>query len=357
MIGTRNEQLGFLKQSYRSFARAAHPDVSPEPDAELIFVKLENLYAEAQSAIHRGRYGRARYAAPLIFRGQNPYRVLEHWEGEGSLLYLAESPQGRAFLKLARNQDGSKSLAREAEIITRLSQDGAVESRLRPYVPLLLESFEHKTSAGERQLNAFRHYQSFVTLSEVRAAYPQGLPWRDAAWIMLRLLVAVGYGHANGFVHAAVLPEHVLIEPDEHGLVLIDWTHAVEPGVAGREQATNLKQQGAADGWYPDEISLSGAPRPASDVYMAGRTMQYLLGADVGRWQLPEAVPQQLRGFLAGLVVAQPGRRPDDAWELKAELDELFGERKFRPLRMPNTGSQPHGGGPAVNDSRQGRSN
>ena len=43
-----------------------------------------------------------------------------------------------------------------------------------------------------------------------------------------------GEAHINGVIHGAVLPEHLLIHPEFHGLVLIDWTCAVTPGWARR---------------------------------------------------------------------------------------------------------------------------
>ena len=45
-----------------------------------------------------------------------------------------------------------------------------------------------------------------------------------------RLLVGLGWAHRAGVVHGAVLPEHVLIHPAEHGLVLVDWCYSVAPG-------------------------------------------------------------------------------------------------------------------------------
>ena len=362
MIGTRKEQSELLRSSYRSLARVTHPDLSPAPDAEASFIKLERLYEEAQTALRSGRYGRARFHAPLLLQGRESYRVLDSWEGELANLYLAQCAAGEAFLKQARNAAGDKALAREAALLQKLSSDKAVESRLKPYVPLLLESFEQKGASGERRVNALRNYQGFYTLEEVRQAYPQGLPWRDAAWIMLRLLVAIGYAHANGVVHAAVLPEHVLVAPDEHGLVLLDWTHATEPGVKGREQMLDWPREAAgaaASEWYPLEMVTSAVPpSPSSDIYTAARTIEYLLGADPKRdWQLPDQVPVQLRGFLSGCAVSQAARRPDDAWELRAELEGLFGERKFRPLKMPGLKPETSESTTPTNNSTTERSN
>jgi hypothetical protein len=49
--------------------------------------------------------------------------------------------------------------------------------------------------------------------------------------------------------------------------------------------------------------------------------------------------PARMAAFARGCLLASPGRRPQDAWRLLAELDEmlerLYGSRKFRPFAMP----------------------
>jgi hypothetical protein len=49
-----------------------------------------------------------------------------------------------------------------------------------------------------------------------------------------------------------------------------------------------------------------------------------------------------MAAFARGCLLASPGRRPQDAWRLLAELDELlellerlYGPRTFRPFAMP----------------------
>ena len=49
-----------------------------------------------------------------------------------------------------------------------------------------------------------------------------------------------------------------------------------------------------------------------------------------------------MASFAAGCTLANPRRRPADAWELLAEFDEvldrLYGSRTFRPFAMPASG-------------------
>jgi hypothetical protein len=49
--------------------------------------------------------------------------------------------------------------------------------------------------------------------------------------------------------------------------------------------------------------------------------------------------PKQLAAFAHGCTLPGPARRPQDAWRLLGELDDvldrLYGPRKFRPFAMP----------------------
>ena len=58
---------------------------------------------------------------------------------------------------------------------------------------------------------------------EVKNAFPDGLDGRHVAWIWRRVLNIIGFAHSNGIIHGAVLPMHILIEPNTHKLLLVDW--------------------------------------------------------------------------------------------------------------------------------------
>jgi hypothetical protein len=125
-------------------------------------------------------------------------------------------------------------------------------------------------------------------------------------------------------VHGAVLPEHVLIQPAEHGLVLVDWCYAA----IGPDDRTPALVAARRD-WYPAEVTAKAAPGPGTDIAMAARCMAELMG---------ERMPRALRSFVDGCGRSALRQRPDDAWRLLAELDavlkRLYGPRKFRPFTV-----------------------
>jgi hypothetical protein len=93
--------------------------------------------------------------------------------------------------------------------------------------------------------------------------------------------------------------------------------------------------------WYPPEVARRERPGAATDLAMASRCVSYLLG-DAEPDRLRGEVAGAIRGFLRACLLPSAAMRPDDAWGLLAELDELlgrlYGPRRFRPFSMPESG-------------------
>ncbi len=297
-------------QAYRRLARLVHPDAGGPPDA---FHRLTELW---------------RRNGPVTIKTRRRSYTLGATPIRGDLANLYDA--GDSVIKLPRDPGVNDLLEREAIALRQLPKDG--DGRFLPYVPRLVESFRHRDEATgtERRANAIGRLEGFRTLAEVHAAYPGGLDPRDAAWMWRRLLVALGFAHKAVVLHGAVLPEHVLIHPEEHGLVLVDWCYSV-PGCHPDRGVRVPAMVGRRAGWYPPEVAAKEAAGPGTDIYMATRCMTHLMG---------ERAPKPLRAFANGCLLTKESRRPQDAWALLAELDDLlgrlYGRRRFRPFQMPD---------------------
>lgn len=336
--GATEDQIVMLRRAYRRLAASVHPDkVGGSAEA---FVALQDLHAKAQRAVLSGVYGRgeATYAT-LSVRGRDYELHALAARGDVANVFLGHATgagvRWPVALKVAREERHSALLKHEARILRRLNDPDAVEERFRPYVPELLDSFLYRRSTVNRAANAIVALEGFFTLEQVRAAYPDGVDWRDMAWMLRRLLVALGYAHANGVIHAGVLPPHVMIHPDQHGLVLVDWTSAVTGD--GLVEVVSK----AWRSWYPQEVLDREQPGPETDIFLAMRCAVYVLGGDPETGALPESTPKRLRAFIRGCSQEQRRRRPDDAWSLLQEFDALLGKRRFHPFKMPSGSGTP----------------
>lgn len=297
---------------YRRLAKVLHPDrVGPDRVAEATaaFARLSSLWA-ASSEVRMGPY---RAGAPVA-----------HDEVAD---YLLASSDVDVLLKVAHRPADNDLLRREAALLPVVWRH--TEPRHVAYLPSLLDSFTYtdETTGADHAVNVFACVDGLVSLAAVRSAYPDGLDARDVAWMWRRLLVALGLAHRAGVVHGAVIPDHILIHPGEHGLVLVNWCYASGPRWWGVPALVARYRD-----WYAPELLRRGAPTPGSDIYLATRCMVALLG---------ERAPAPLSRFARGCLLASPRARPGDAWRLLAELDDvlgrLFGPRRFRPFALPAT--------------------
>jgi hypothetical protein len=284
-------------REYRRLARALHPDHNPP---------------------HR------QFEATAAFQ-----RLSKLWEARGATVFVRGDianlyERGPLLEKVARRPVDNDLLEREATVLRRLAGD--VEPKYRAYLPELVDSYalEDPATGARRRVNVLRRLAGFVSLADVARAYPGGVDPRDVAWMWRRLLVAIGLAHRAGLVHGAVLPEHVLIEPAQHGLVLVDWCYAVEsgqkvPALVGRHRDR-----------YPPEVPAKEPATSATDIYLATECVRRLMGA--------KAHPALLR-FARGCALRTQRLRPQHAHLLLRELDEqlhkLYGPRRFRPFSVP----------------------
>jgi len=325
-------RLRAARAEYRRLARLCHPD-RHGPDRRPLAATTFSLLASLWQAWQGGPDAPPRPTPPsaLLTTARHTWRVggfleagdaVDRYDGADA----ADPSAAQRVVEIPRRAMDSDLVAQEARVLSHLAT--AVDAQWRPYFPTLVESFRHRDGAGyERTINVFEPLPGFVSLAAVRDAYPGGLDPRDAAWMWRRLLVALGAAHHAGVVHGAVLPNRVLIHPADHGLVLREWGHAAAiPGARIQVIASRYRD------WYPHEVFAREPARPATDIFLATRTMAWLLG---GR------VPRGLRAFIAGCTLPAPRMRPSDAWDLLAEFDELterlWGPRRFRPFHLPTT--------------------
>ena len=252
-------------------------------------------------------------------------------------------------VKVARDAKANELLANEVATLAKLrAADPA--GRYTPFLPAVEATFglapEDPPVPGRavvsRAATIFRMHpeirspaDELYSLDEVRLSHPAGLDPRHVAWIWRRVLTVLGFAHQNGVIHGAVLPPHVLVEPREHKLVLVDWTCAV-PADGSRPLRVIAGDRFAR--WYKREPSARPPPWPAVDVALAARSMVELMGGDPVEMTAPPTVDPALVRHYGRCVGTGPGARPDP-WRLLDDFDKLiaamWGKRHFVPLPLP----------------------
>ncbi|MDQ3037223.1 MAG: hypothetical protein M3Y87_32820, partial [Myxococcota bacterium] len=260
-------------------------------------------------------------------------------QGESSDVFLARRDARlteRVLIKVLRADGDRDLLEREQAVLESLEEstaNGAPHfTRLLPQrVASGIARLGLHGDGGERRVSVMRWRSGFVhTMRDVLEAHGGGVSAETSVWMWKRMLEQLGWVHRSGWVHGAVLPQHLLVHARDHGVVLVGWSCAVRAGEA------LLATPGAERALYPDD-AWGGRPiTTRTDVTMSARVVLKALGGDVER--APSSVPRPLASLLEAQARGETDAY-DDAWALKDRLDavarEVFGPPRFVPFAMP----------------------
>ena len=160
---------------------------------------------------------------------------------------------------------------------------------------------------------------TLLELVERYAAKKQLIDPENICWIMDRCLDALRYTHFNGVIHGDVKPQNIIVQPDHHTAVVVDF------GLASIKPTAKSRPDGFTPLFAAPESLTDKPPLPESDLYSLGMTMIFALGGDVKTKKVPSSVPKPVRDFLSDLVVFEVNNRPH--WKKVDLLEEL---RKVR---------------------------
>ena len=263
-------------------------------------------------------------------------------QGEVSDVYfgrLARWPTELVILKVQRAGKESAALKNEWRILSLLQQSEAPGADFFTVIipqPVVQGEVKEGAFAG-RQVNIFRWAGGFRhTLADVRRVYPQGINPRISIWVWRRILEMLSFLHASNVVHGAVLPEYLLVHESEHGIRLVGYGNAGQPGQKWLPPSTEH------EGIFPKaSLSREKTLKPELDLFMSARCMIYLLGGNPEKVVLPAQVPGPLADVIRRVAQINPDRSADlDAWALRDKLGQIakqvYGASRFLPIEMPD---------------------
>jgi len=235
--------------------------------------------------------------------------------------------------KVARHISDNDLVENEAYFLGGLYPPDAVENGFYRYIPKPLSS----TKIDGLAANVMSYAEGFITFADILEAYPDGIDYRDLAWMFKRTLAGIGFAHNQGAIHGALVPTHVLVHPTGHGAKIVDWSYAVKAPAKSSVKAYVAKYKA----YYPPEIFDRQFPGPEADLYMVAKCCVALLGGDVATNEMPDTVPSRVVDFLGRMLAESPGTRKlrGPAWDLHDQFDqllkELVGKPRYRAFSLP----------------------
>ncbi|MES2118505.1 MAG: lipopolysaccharide kinase InaA family protein [Pseudomonadota bacterium] len=150
----------------------------------------------------------------------------------------------RVVIKMAHADAAPGRLEREWEVLRQLqaaAHPGAAYFSQRLPQPVAFGVAEETGGARADALLLRNPAGYWGSLADVMNNYPHGVDPRHAVWIWRRVLDVLGYVHDIGWVHGQLTPAHLLVQPGDHGMLIIGWGDA-QPHAAHATPARDLMQ-------------------------------------------------------------------------------------------------------------------
>jgi serine/threonine protein kinase len=187
------------------------------------------------------------------------------------------------------------------------SLKGALAGHYSRMIPSLIEFGDATEQYSDRSIIVLSLIPGiWGSLSAVIARQTGGVDARHAVWMWRRLLDILSYVHSVGWSHSAVNPESAWLNPQDHGVFLMDWSQA-----------------------KPNSEDISRA----SDVQHSARVIRVLLSGALDRKIDSLNVPTELKRLLNSVCddtafCEQHGANGIDALIVQA-AEKVFGSPKF----------------------------
>ncbi len=329
--GATHDRVSAMKKVFHRIVLVVHPDKNPGAKGlGDVMTKLVAFRAEAEALISDGTYGSARKAkvTASLTSKRGTYKVVEEFRtGDVANILLGEFNNTRCLLKVVRKPGDNDLLDNEVRVLRELhAKKGDQAVTFQKYLPKLAESFVVLEGRTNRRVNVLDLAEGHYSLTEIKAAYPEGIDARDAAWMIRRAMEGFGWVHDLGYVHGAVLPEHILVHPTGHSARLVGWSYAVKKG----QKLTAISAPRKA--MYPPSVFKKDPATPTLDVQMLGACALDLVSEnDKVRGDVPADVATFFRQCKAGKI--------HTGWDAYRAFDEVlaktYGKRAYRAFKMP----------------------
>jgi len=168
----------------------------------------------------------------------------------------------------------------------------------------------------------FRH-----DFDRIRGVFREGIDARISVWMWRRILEILTILHSENLSHGAVIPPHLLVEENEHGVRLVGFGRSGPEGRPGIPLPREYRSF---------ENGLETLSSTRKDLAMSARSIIFVLGGSPEDGSVPDRVPPE---FAAMLRDTATGTGCPDPWELREDLGllaaRIFGKPVFCPLEMP----------------------
>lgn len=290
-----------IKASYHALVKTFHPD---KGGSDRVTSDINEAYATLSDVSLRKKYDADR--SPSVGKLIGDYRVLE---------LIAEGGFGTTY-KGEHAMTGSPVCIKHALNISPQDEQILIEEAkavwdLRHYA---IPAMRNVVRLDDGSLALIMSYIQGPTLEKI-ILEKKALDPEHVCWITERILGALRYLHYNGVIHGDIKPANIIIQPESHQVVIVDY------GLSLIRPTMNSTSKGYTPVFSSPEQMQDLPLLPESDFYALGMTMIHMLGGDASRKHVPNKTPDAVCEFVKRLIVKNPLDRP--SWNKEDIIDTL----------------------------------
>ena len=162
------------------------------------------------------------------------------------------------------------------------------------------------------------------TLAQIKEDnYENGIEAEHVAWISERILNILKYLHLHGVVHGDIKPQNVIVQPESHTVVLVDY------GLSSLKPSSKTEVKGYTPYFAAPEQIAGKVPLPETDFFGLGMTMIYALGGDIEFVKVPSTTPDHMVAFIKKMIRREVLSRPNWSNEDLCESIKTVRQKDF----------------------------
>lgn len=191
----------------------------------------------------------------------------------------------RVVLKVA--EEDCSTFDHELDALRKLGEADPIQCLPQP----IRAGISSGPRAAGRKVLVMRHLPGhWGTLADYLARHPEGVDPRHGVWMWRRVMGTLGLIHGQGWAHGQLSPEHLLLHPRDHGVMVLGWSQA-NPNTSSQARAHDLLQVawsirvalcGSGD---PEELP-SSLPTPLAELLERSCDQRWVEGQDPSRIDL-----------------------------------------------------------------------
>ena len=307
-----------IEAAYKQLQRLYHPDV--RGGDENIAKEINESFAVLSDAGQRKKFDRE--LADLLGSKIGNYKLIEKIaEGGYGTTYRAQHIVTGGLACVKHRPETSPELDK---II--IGETQAIWDLRHFAIPTVRDL--HQLDDGTYAL-----IMSFIpgpTIEEIVEAKGRLNP-ETVCWITDRILNGYTYLHTHRVIHGDMKPQNVIIQEDDHTVVIIDY------GLSMVKPQSGDRSKGYTEIFAPPEQMMNLPLIPQSDYYSLGMTMLYMLNGDIRKTQaqqIPNSTPKELCDFIYGLIRRDAMSRPQYVAVSRPDQGEFTLQEQLAKVRM-----------------------